>query len=77
MNICDTKINSLLYGNDIVLVTSSAQQLQNVLGTCERRSRDHKYEFAPEKCEVAPPIRGNLPTVSEVIRTNLEGGGQV
>ena len=56
LNVSGTKINGLLYADDIVLVTSSAQQLQNMLGTCERHSRDHKYEFAPEKCEVVPPI---------------------
>ena len=26
----------------------------NMLRTCEKHSRDHKYEFAPEKCEVVP-----------------------
>ena len=46
-NVSGTKINSLLYGDDIVLVTSSAQQLQNMLRTCERHSRDHKYEVVP------------------------------
>ena len=30
-----------------------------MLNTCERHSRDHKYEFAPEKCEVVPPIYGD------------------
>ena len=59
LNISGTKINSLLYADDIVLVTSSAQQLQNMLGTYERHSRDHKYEFAPEKCEVFRQYTGN------------------
>ena len=27
-----------------------------MLNTCERHGRDHKYEIAPEKCEVVPPI---------------------
>ena len=54
--ISGTKINSILYADDIVLVTSSAQQLQNMLGTCERHSRDHGYEFAPEMCEVVVPV---------------------
>ena len=52
LNICGTKINSLLYGDDIVLMTSSAQHLQNMLRTCQRHSRDYKYEFAPSKCKV-------------------------
>ena len=47
LNVSGTKINSLLYADEIVLVTSSARQLQNMLHTCERHSRDHKYEFAP------------------------------
>ena len=65
LNISGTKINSLLYADDIVLVTSPAQQLQNMLGTCERVSRDHRYEFAPEKCEVVAPVhrRGSRSTV--------------
>ena len=42
--------------DDIVLVTNSAQQLKNMLRTCERHSRDHKYEFAPSKCEVVPLV---------------------
>lgn len=48
LNACGTKLNSLLYADDIAPVPSSAQQLQNMLRTCERHSRDHKYEFAPE-----------------------------
>ena len=58
LNISGTKINSLLYAGDIVLVTSSAQQLQNMLGTCERHSRDRRHEFALEKCEVVAPVHG-------------------
>ena len=27
-----------------------------MLCTCERHSRDYKYEFAPSKCEVVPPV---------------------
>ena len=57
VNIGGTKINSLLYADDIVLVSSTARQLQEMLRTCERNSKDHKYEFAPEKCEVIPPQR--------------------
>ena len=56
LNISGTKINSLLYADDIVLVTSSAQQLQNMLGTYEKHSRDHKHELVPEKREVVPPV---------------------
>ena len=58
---CGLKINSLLYAYDIVLVTSSSQQLQNMLHTCERHSCDHRYKFAPEKCEVVPPIYRKRP----------------
>ena len=74
LNICGTKINSLLYADDIVLVASSAQQLQNMLRTCERHSRGHKYEFAPSKCEVVPPVhrRGSHSTV-ELYGTPLKG----
>lgn len=36
---------SLLYADDVILVTSSAQQLQNMLRTCVRHSRSHRYEF--------------------------------
>ena len=45
-----------MYADYIVLVSSSQQQLQSMLRTCERHSREHKYKFAPEKCEVVPPI---------------------
>ena len=27
-----------------------------MLGTCERHNRDHRYEFASEKCEVVAPV---------------------
>ena len=27
-----------------------------MLRTYERHSRENKYEFAPEKCEVVPPV---------------------
>ena len=37
-------------------MTSSAQQSQNMLHTCERHSRDYKYESAPSKCEVVPLV---------------------
>ena len=56
LNINGLEINSLLYADDIVLVTNSSQQLQKMLRTCERHSRENKYEFAPEKCEVVPPV---------------------
>lgn len=45
--------NDIAY-HDIVPVTNSAQQLQNMLRACERHSCDHKYEFAPGKREVTP-----------------------
>ena len=50
-------MNGLPYAGDIVLVTSSAQQLQNMLRRCKRHSRNYEYGRAPDKCEVIPPVK--------------------
>lgn len=49
------KINSLLYADDIELVASSRDTLQNMLDTCELHSINHGYVFSPPKCEVIAP----------------------
>ena len=49
------KINSLLYADDIVLISSSAVQLKEMLDTCERHSQKNGYKFSPVKCEIITP----------------------
>ena len=51
----DCRINSLLYADDIVLVSSTKYHLQNMLNTCELHSREYGYEFSPPKCEIVAP----------------------
>ena len=54
------KVNSLLYADDIVLVSSSRNTLQSMLDMCELHSISHGYIFSPPKCEVvAPPTERN------------------
>ena len=59
VNIGENKINSLIYADDIVVISKSSQILQRCLRTCERHSRRNGYAFAPEKCEVILPLRQN------------------
>lgn len=52
INIGESKINSLIYTDDIVLVSKNRQSLRKCLNTRERHSHRNVYAFAPEKCEV-------------------------
>lgn len=58
------RINSLLYADDIVLVSSTHSGLQSMLDTCERHSISHGYVFAPSKCEVIAPQGKETPCVT-------------
>ena len=58
------RINSLLYADDIVLVSSTHSGLQSMLDTCERHSISHGYVFAPSKCEVIAPQGKETPYVT-------------
>ena len=49
------RINSLLYADDIVLISSSRDKLQNMMDTCEQHSIRHEYVFSPPKCEIISP----------------------
>ena len=48
-------MNSLLYTDDIILMSSSEENLQNMLDTCEQHSVKHGYVFSPSKCEIIAP----------------------
>ena len=50
-----SKINSLLYADDIVLIATSQEQLQSMLDSCEQHSKEYEYKFSPSKCEVIAP----------------------
>ena len=51
----NSRVSSLLYADDIVLVSSSEENLQSMLDTCEQHSIDHGYVFSPSKCEIIAP----------------------
>ena len=57
----DSRINSLLYADDIVLVSSTKDQLQSMLNTCELHSRENGYVFSPPKCEIVVPSDERAP----------------
>ena len=48
-------MSSLLYPDDIILVSGSEDSLQNMLDTCEQHSVKHEYVFSPSKCEIITP----------------------
>ena len=49
------RINSLLYADNIVLMSSSREKLQNMMDTCEKHSIRYGYVFSPPKCEIISP----------------------
>ena len=50
-----SRVNSFLYADDIVLISSSEEHLQRMLNTCEQHSISHGYVFSPSKCEIIAP----------------------
>ena len=73
VNIGDTKINSLIYADDIVLIAKTQAGLQKCLKACERHSHRNKYAFAPEKCEViAPAFQIGTEAISSTTLENTE-----
>ena len=50
-------INSLLYADDIVLISKTRGGLQKLLGIAERDSISRGYRFSPTKCVILSPIR--------------------
>lgn len=55
VNMGDTKINSLIYADDIALIAKTQATLQKCLETREMHNHRNKYAFAPEKREVIAP----------------------
>lgn len=73
INISGHKINSLIYADDIVVITKTKQELQKCLNACNRHSKRNKYAFAPEKCEIiAPAFRTCVEDTLGVTLTNKE-----
>ena len=75
VNIGENKINSLIYADDIVLISKNQQSLQKSLDACERHSRRNGYAFAPEKCEViAPAYQVSTGDTTSLILANKDLG---
>ena len=73
VNIAGTKINSLIYADDIVLISKTQTSLQKCLKACERHSRRNGYTFAPEKCEIiAPAYRVTSGVTPPITLANME-----
>lgn len=67
------KINSLIYADDIVLISKTQTSLQKCLKACERHSRRNGYTFAPEKCEIILPAYQVITEVtSPITLANME-----
>ena len=49
------KVISLLYADDIVLISGSANNLQDMMDTCEEHSIRYGYVLSPPKCEIIAP----------------------
>lgn len=52
VKIGDTKINSLIYAEDIVITSKTKEALRKSLRICERHNRRNIYIFDPDKCKV-------------------------
>ena len=73
VNIGGEKINSLIYADDIVLISKTQTSLQKCLKACERHSRRNGYTFAPEKCEIISPAYQVITEVtSPITLANME-----
>lgn len=61
VNIEKTKINSLIYAEDIVLITKNRTKFQDFIRTYEMHSLKNRCAISPEECKVIVPTYHTTP----------------